>query len=241
MRPTDEDLHAYIDGELDPARSAEVEAAIHGDAELARQIHAYRADKARLSQIYGPLIDRPLPQAWLERIAQPNVVVLSARPSRRRMIGMATAASIAALAGGVAVFRGFAERDGEELLAAALRAHAHARDIPAQPVADGALESVVGVAVRPPDLSKMGFSLVGMQAQDGPSVAAVLAYRDAGARIFTLFLQPSPGTPTFEMIKRGETRICVWQDDVLSAVMLADVSAAEMLRLASLAYSGLTA
>ena len=43
------------------------------------------------------------------------------------------------------------------------------------------------------------------------------------------------------MIKRGDTRICLWQDDILTSVMLADVSAAEMLRLASLAYSELPA
>ena len=35
--------------------------------------------------------------------------------------------------------------------------------------------------------------------------------------------------------------VCLWQDDVLSSVMLGEVSAAEMLRLASLAYSGLAA
>jgi anti-sigma factor RsiW len=105
------------------------------------------------------------------------------------------------------------------------------------------LEKIVGVAVKAPDLSKMGFSLVGMLTQDGPgrSDAAVLAYRDAGERVFTLYLKPSPGTAAFEMIKRGDTRICLWQDNVLSTVMLADVSAADMLRLASLAYSGLTA
>ena len=243
MRPTEEDLQAFIDGELDAARAADVEAAIQGDSELARQMHAYRADKARLGQIYGPLIERPLPQKWLNTIANRNVVALPARSTRRQMMGMAAAASVAVVAGGTVVFRQLSVRSGEALLAAAIAAHAEARNIPAQPVPEGALEKIVGVAVKAPDLSKMGFSLVGMHTQDGPgrSDAAVLAYRDAGERVFTLYLKPSPGTPAFEMIKRGDTRICLWQDDVLSTVMLADISAAEMLRLASLAYSGLTA
>ncbi|MGE4063052.1 MAG: anti-sigma factor [Rhodospirillaceae bacterium] len=243
MRPSEEDLQAYIDGELDAARAADVEAAIQGDADLARQTHAYRADKARLGQIYGPLIDRPLPEAWLEMIANRKVVALPPRTSRRQMIGLATAASVAVIAGGAIVVRKLSERSGEALLASALAAHGQAREIPAQPVPEGALTKIVGVAVKTPDLSKLGFSLVGMRTQDGPgrSAAAVLAYRDAGGRVFTLYLKASPGTPAFEMIKRGDTRICLWQDDVLSTVMLADVSAAEMLRLASLAYSGLTA
>lgn len=243
LRPSEEDLQAFIDGELDAAHAVRVEAAIQNDAELARQVHAYRADKARLAQLYGPLIERPLPEAWLATVANRNVIPLPARPARRRFIGMAVAASAAVVAGGIVIFRELSVRSGEALLAAALSAHAQIRGVPAGAIPDGALANIVGVAVKAPDLSKMGFALVGMQTLDGPGgvPAAVLAYRDAGERVFTLYLRPSPGTPAFEMIKRGETRICLWQDDVLTSVMLADVSAAEMLRLASLAYSGLTA
>ena len=242
-RPSEEDLQAFIDGELDAADAARVESAIQNDAELARQMHAYRADKARLSQIYGPLIDRPLPEAWLATIANRNVIALPVRSTRRRFIGMGLAASLALIAGGTVMFRQFSMRSGEALLAAAMAAHAQARTLPAGVVANGALSNIVGVAVKTPDLSKMGFALVGMQTLGGPGgvPAAVLAYRDAGDRVFTLYLRPSPGTPAFEMIKRGDTRICLWQDDILTSVMLADVSAAEMLRLASLAYSELPA
>lgn len=243
MRPTDEDLQAFIDGELDAARTGEVAAAIQSDAELARQVHAYRADKARLGQIYAPLLERPLPQEWLTRINQRNVVALPVKTSRRSVIGMAIAASIAMALGTTIAYRHFSGQDGEALIAAALAAHAMAHDITRQPIAENALAQLTGVEIKAPDLTKMGFSLVGMRTLDGPgdTPAAVLAYRDAGERVFTLYLKRSSGTPQFDMIKRGDTRICVWQDDVLSTIMLADVSAAEMLRLASLAYSGLTA
>jgi len=33
--------------------------------------------------------------------------------------------------------------------------------------------------------------------------------------------------------------VCLWQDDVLSTVMVGKMAAAEMLRVASLAYNGL--
>ncbi|MGE3335041.1 MAG: anti-sigma factor [Rhodospirillaceae bacterium] len=243
MRPTEEELQAFIDGELDGVRGADIEAAIHGDAELARQVHAYRADKVRLTQIYAPLLERPIPQEWLTKISQRNVVPLPVKTSRRGVIGMAIAASVAATLGTTIAYRHFSEQDGEALIAAALAAHALARDITAQAVPANALAQLAGVDIKAPDLTKMGFALVGMRTLDGPggSAAAVLAYRDAGERVFTLYLKRSSGTPQFDMIKRGDTRICVWQDDVLSTIMLADVSAAEMLRLASLAYSGLTA
>jgi hypothetical protein len=41
------------------------------------------------------------------------------------------------------------------------------------------------------------------------------------------------------MVSRGPVRICLWQDDVLASVMVGEMSSAEMLRVASLAYNGL--
>jgi hypothetical protein len=40
---------------------------------------------------------------------------------------------------------------------------------------------------------------------------------------------------------RADLRVCIWQDDQVGMVMAGDVSTAAMQRLASLAYSGLTA
>ena len=64
-------------------------------------------------------------------------------------------------------------------------------------------------------------------------------YRNAADQVFTLYLRPSGGTEAFDLMKRGDLRICLWQDDVLATVMMGDMSAAEMLRVASLAYNGL--
>jgi anti-sigma factor RsiW len=61
----DEDLHAFIDGELDTACNAEVADAAQGDAALMEQIAAFRADKAMLAEVYAPLIDKKLPAEWL--------------------------------------------------------------------------------------------------------------------------------------------------------------------------------
>jgi len=49
----DEDLHAFIDGELGDADRQRVEQAVTADPVLGEQVAAFRADKARLLSLYG--------------------------------------------------------------------------------------------------------------------------------------------------------------------------------------------
>jgi anti-sigma factor RsiW len=55
------DLHAFIDGELPPARQAEVAAAIARDPALTALVAAYRADKAALAAAFAPMETVPVP------------------------------------------------------------------------------------------------------------------------------------------------------------------------------------
>jgi anti-sigma factor RsiW len=109
--------------------------------------------------------------------------------------------------------------------------------------ADRTLRAALSLPVKAPDMAKFGFELAAVRVSAGvPGGSAVtLAYRDAQQRLFTLYLRHTDTGERFEMLKRGPVRICVWQDEVLSAVMVAEVSAGEMLRLATLAYDGLSA
>jgi hypothetical protein len=66
-----------------------------------------------------------------------------------------------------------------------------------------------------------------------------LLYRHKDNRVFALYLRRPSGAPRFDQYKQGKLRVCIWQDDVLGAVMTGEMSAAEMQRLASLAYTGL--
>lgn len=240
--PIDDELHAFIDGELDDARAAKVAEAILGDPTLALKVTGYRADKLRLMRVYGPLIDRPLPRAWMELIQARNT---RPRFGTWRRIGLALAASLLiGVLGGWLVYGGLMPRGGEALVLEAVAAHGGSSGAAAEPAAAaaaGLLANNLGLPLKAPDLEKMGFMLVAVEdyAAAPGGKAVKLAYRDGQNRSFTLYLKPSPGTPRFDMIKRGTTRICIWQDDVLSTIMLGDMSAGEMLRLASLAYSGL--
>ena len=62
MSVTREDLAAFADGELDPARAAEVAAAVAADPALAEELRAHRALRERLLAHFTPVLDAPLPE-----------------------------------------------------------------------------------------------------------------------------------------------------------------------------------
>lgn len=247
MDGSDHRLHAYIDGELPEDERAHMADAIAGDPEMARRAALFREDKERLWQAYGGLADRPLPRHWIEMIERP------VRP-RRRVFAMETIAAMAAalllLVGGPLVYRQMTPHE-EPIVEEALAA----RDatVPAGQVAAvqsathrEAVGHVVSAAlemrVSAPDLSRMGYTLAGYRIYhgvDGRKNAAELLYRQRDNRVFALYLRRPSGAPRFDQYKQGNLRVCIWQDDVLGAVMTGEMSAAEMQRLASLAYTGL--
>lgn len=61
MSPTREELAAFADGELDPPRTAEIEAVLAVDPALAAEVAARRALKLRLTSHFAPILDEPLP------------------------------------------------------------------------------------------------------------------------------------------------------------------------------------
>jgi anti-sigma factor RsiW len=58
---TEDDLHAYIDKALDPARSGEVEAYIARHAEVAHRIRRYAAQRDALRAALAPIAEEPVP------------------------------------------------------------------------------------------------------------------------------------------------------------------------------------
>ncbi len=246
-RPTDEELHAFIDGELDRADTLRVAAAIERDDELAHEVAAFKADKARLQQVYKQLLAEPIPAAWIDMIersvARRRLRLLPTVALPRAL--MALAASLVLIIGGLLAYRGLDRGPGDALVAEAIAAHTGTMASPAAaalPDAGAVLSRTLGLALKAPDLSKMGYVLerVDVYAAAPGGAAVKLDYRGQDNRHFTLYLRPSPGTPRFDMLREGGSRICIWQDDVLSTIMVGEMSAGEMLRLASLAYAGLT-
>lgn len=237
------ELHAFIDGELPADRAAAVQAALEAEPALAARVAAWRADQLRMQALFGAIAERPLPQAWLSRIEShgaPRRRARLVRPAYGRM-AMAAALVLALLGGGTILL----QHRGDTILAEA----AGARDgtlAPngvitgsrlAQAGTDRVLQAALGLNVRPPDLAKFGYRLVTVDLYRGP--AAGLVYRNAQAAELTIYVRKSAGDARFDLLRRGKLRVCIWQDDVVSAVMTADMSAGEMMRVASAAYSSL--
>lgn len=96
QRPlSDDDLHAYLDGQLDEASMAAVEAAIAQDTILAEKIAEFRAQRVAIKQIYDPVLTEPVPDSLRK-------VVRDARRGARRQTMMRIAASVVFLVVGAA-------------------------------------------------------------------------------------------------------------------------------------------
>jgi anti-sigma factor RsiW len=240
------DLHAYVDGELSDERRTEVERIAGRNPALSETIAAYRSDMARLAHAYAPLLDRPLPPEWLARIAEQTRTQKQdyVRPllalAATLLLALAIALgyrSVAPAGEDTIVREALAARAGQvqphQVLAVNSAANAQA--------ADKLVAAALRLRAKAPDLSRMGYALTAVRVYDGvPGGRAVqLLYRDTGNRSLALYLRHPSSPARFDQYKQDGLRICIWQDEVLGTVMTGEMSAAEMQRLASLAYMGI--
>ena len=65
---TDADLQDYIEGRLDPAQRAKVEARLATDARLAEEVERLRRQALKLQEIGKTLLEDPIPKEMLELI-----------------------------------------------------------------------------------------------------------------------------------------------------------------------------
>jgi anti-sigma factor RsiW len=247
-----EELQAFIDGELDPARAAEFAKLVMGDSNLSANMAAFQDDKARIEQVYGPLRQLPLPERWLHTID-------SRLPPKKRIfsgsfyfrpLAVAVATSLLVLVGAWFTYQRVSGAKEDTIVVEALAA----RHDSTQPgtafnaasispaYRNEILTTSLAMALKAPDLSKLGYQLEDVRVYPNvPGGKAVeLSYRNTQNGVFTLYLRHPTGPPRVDLTENNGLRICLWQDDVLGAVMVGEMSAGEMARIASLAYSGLT-
>jgi anti-sigma factor RsiW len=242
----EEDLHAFIDGELSADRAAMVAAALEADPILSARVAVFAADKAALAATFQPIGQQPVPASWIALIQRAAVATRTARrrlPLRARW-AVGLAACLVLALGGVALLEQRGPAEGSILAQAEAarqeRTPALARltgaalaDVPSR---DAELTHAVGLKLRAPDLARLGWTLVEI---DIYAKAAALRYRAEGDRTLTLFVHPSTGAPRFDLFETGAVRVCLWQDEVVGAVMMGEMSAGQMMRVAGAAYAAL--
>ncbi len=248
---SEEELSAFLDGELPAFRAEEVARAAERDAALAARMDAFRRDKDGLSAAFGPVAEMAVPEAWLRRIeaaveqrSAPARAFAPRRTVRPPVFAWAIAACLALVMGlGVMRMRLQAPQDG--LLAEAFAARSGALvaathlDGGALAAADGQralLTQATGLPVHAPDLRRLGWHLAAI---DTYGHAASLRYANAGGQHLFVFVRRSQGAPRFDIFKQRADRVCIWQDEVVAAVMMGEMSAGQMMRVAGAAYASL--
>jgi len=71
MKLDEETLMAYVDGELDPRRAAEVEALLAEDAEARATVQMFRDTTARMRSAFDPILREPVPARLLAAVNAP--------------------------------------------------------------------------------------------------------------------------------------------------------------------------
>lgn len=247
---TEAELHAYVDGRLPERRRAELEAYLASHPEEAARLEAYRAQAARLREVFAPVLDEPVP----ERLA------LASGPRRSRLVSVAAAFAwigIGVIAGWQlhTSFAGRATIPTVETTMPHRAAIAHATYSPEvrHPVEVGAdqeshlvawLSKRLGAKVRAPNLESAGYSLVGgrlLPGENGP-VAQFMYQCKQGTRV-TLYVRTGvrdEKETAFRYSDEGNVRVFYWIDRTYGyAVSSGDVSKDVLYKVANTAYAQL--
>ena len=247
----DDELHAYIDGELDAGSRTAVEGWLAGHPEDAAKVDAWRAQGVGLHAIYDGVLDEPVPAIMSEH--------LTAAPGWRRSTWwMQAAAAVILFAAGIAAGWGLhGTLTGSEVVRIdfvrqAMGAHAvfsrekrHAVEVWADKEERHLvrwLSNRLGQAVQPPPLGQAGFRLVGgrlIAHNGGP--AAQFMYEDTDKRRVTLYIRRTgKGTNTaFRFVSEDGIAAFYWKDQPLSYALIARMEREELLKLARIVHGAL--
>ena len=200
------ELHALVDGELDPARQAEVEAWLTRNPEDAKRVAGYRAQNAGMHALFDGIIDEDLPpiiaselvvhRQWLHRggaIAAGIALMIAGA-----VVGWVARGEMAPSNDGTTqVAQAAPPIDTKELMVRAAMAHTVNSDedlhlASSENLSDTSqyMTTRMGETVRVPQLSSLGYELIGSRVLPdtaGPAAQFVFEETD-GARV-TLYVR----------------------------------------------------
>lgn len=244
--PGEDDLHAYVDGRLDPARRAQVVARLRVDADAAARVEAYRRQNQALHGLFDPVLDDPLP----------GPVRASLSGARRRTWSAARAAAVAwfVLAPLVGWFgrEWFVDEPAAQVTVLprdAVLAHAVYTPEVLHPVEVDAereehlvqwLSKRLQTPLRVPDFGAFGYGLMGgrlLPGADGP--AAQFMYQDAQGTRLTLYVsvrQADTGQTAFRFTEQDGVTVLYWIDGRLGYALSGPLTRSYLLTIAEAAY-----
>jgi anti-sigma factor RsiW len=227
----DEDLHAYLDRELEAERRPIVERYLEDNADSARRVSAYIAQREALRVALAGAASEPIPPRLDPRL------LYQQRQTQHRMIWRAAAAVVLAIGlgggGGWGLHIGYdrfeqrhADAFGQQAAAAYLAlAQSNPQNLQVASI-EGLSTSVskaLGVPVQFHDTAGAGFTLLGGWILSAPSGQGVqLAFRDTSDnKLVTMYLEGRPGAKDspFRRVAGVGVPTVAWDDDDLACAI----------------------
>ncbi len=243
---SEDDLHAYADGQLDPARLMQVETWLAGHPETRARIEEWHAQATGLHRAYDRVLDEPVPARLIPAA------------NAQRWLDARKLAAVAWLLFGAAIgffLRGETAREpGAAVAQNSLprqAAVAHAVFVPEvrHPVEVGAdqeahlvgwLSKRLGAPLKPPQLEETGYQLVGGRLLPGDSgEVAQFMYENAAHNRLTLYVRPAApkqGDTAFRYARENDIDVFYWTDSRFGYALSGNTGREDMLRLATLVY-----
>ena len=249
---TEEDIHRYVDGDIDPNRRDAVERHLQEATDDALAVTAYRHQNRLLREAFDGILDERVP----ERIV---AAAMTVRPRFTRPAWVA-AAGIVLFVAGTAL--GWSVKDfGAETVtvasapdfrAFAISAHRIYTPEVRHPVEVVAAEEQhlvqwlskrLGHPVKAPALSPLGFELVGgrlLPAPDGQP-AAQFMYQDKTMRRLTLYVRGTTANEqtSFRFVRDDDTAMFYWIDAPFAYAMVGSMERDELQRISTTVYKQL--
>ncbi|RAU21419.1 hypothetical protein CU669_13410 [Paramagnetospirillum kuznetsovii] len=246
-RVSEDDLHAYLDGQLEPERVAAVEAWLASDPIDAERVRQWAEQKDGLHRLFDRVLDEPVPPR----------LTIAAITARRRWAGRSLPRLAAALAlvmlGAVGGWwlrdeQGLAGTGGAvAMVGDALSAHVvfasevrHPVEVAVSERAHlvGWLSKRLGAELKVPDLSPSGYALIGgrlLPASTGP--AAQFMYESKTGLRLTLYLRRGDGGATaFRFANQNGVEAFYWMDGPFGYAIVADLPRDQLMPLAKAVY-----
>ncbi len=215
---SDEDLGAYIDGELDVARHEQVAAAIAGDAVLAGKFANFSKQKVDLHALYDSYAKEPVPARLLDialaaPAASPTGGAAAAPPSKSQWMSLAAGIALFVAGGVGGWFSQYIQAPDSYLLEPIIRQAVLAHQILESEAPDdanrltienddivavgntsvGNIAAGFEVPIRAPALKALGrYTPVAVRETSGGTTAptAQLLYRDVDQGFISLYVKP---------------------------------------------------
>lgn len=232
---TRDQLMAFVDGQLDPAARAAVEAQVATRPDLAAELAALQRQSDNIRTLFGPVAAEAVPA----RLATHRIALAQ---TGRRWQALSRAAMVVALIGvGLAagwVLRpiGSAPAIYDRLIADAVSAHTvyvaekrHAVEVAGSDSEhlSSWLSNRLDTTLAMPDLSAVGLTFLGGRLLPAPGIpggrAAQLMYEDAGGARVTLYITPATDVdgPTYETARFGADTALYWANDTFTCTIVA--------------------